>query len=145
MYLMFRNPILIFSILLCLSSCSLCGYTIFSSKIQPRKVENKIFLWSCDSSKTKGFTLIFNKGFKNDSVSLYNNDSLVFFERITTKESTGVAASFRIPILPSQLVLKVNSKRYGIVLNEEYCFISFSQKLGILNVKMSKTLVGPHW
>lgn len=92
--------------------------------------------------------IMFEKGFKADTVALWMNDSLLYSARITTKPNTGSAGSvvYRFEKLTSpQIKLMINGTCYMVPMKSGVCYLYISRRLGRPRLVASHQFQGFSW
>lgn len=92
--------------------------------------------------------IMFEKGFKADTVALWMNDSLLYSARITTKPNTGSAGSvaYRFEKLTSPTVkLVINGTCYMVPLESGACYLYISRRHGRPRLVASSQFQGFYW
>jgi hypothetical protein len=123
-----------------------------TSTAQCRTVVPKHKTWksadlTCDTSRTSGM-IMFEKGFKADTVTVWMNDSLLYSARITTTPNTGSAGSlsYRFRKLTSPTVkLMINGTCYVVPMRSGACYLYISRRLGRLRLVASSQFQGFSW
>ena len=92
--------------------------------------------------------IMFEKGFKADTVAVWMNDSLLYSARITTTPNTGSAGSmtYRLEKLNAPTIkLMVNGTCYVVPMRYGACYLYVSRKLGRIRLIASHQFQGFYW
>jgi len=136
---------MIFGLLLAIGSVTISGAQCRT--ITPKHKSWKTADLICDTTRTAGM-IMFEKGFKADTVAVWMNDSLLYSARITTTPNTGSAGSmtYRLEKLNAPTIkLMVNGTCYVVPMRYGACYLYVSRKLGRIRLIASHQFQGFYW